>query len=108
MNTSKPNQSKKPMKARRMWTNACEHDDMLYLYPDKKEALFQSSPDDPHAGVPVAVIPLDDVEALIKKASVAISMERGYGWAYAPKFGQAASDVLTAIGVLPKRRKGHK
>lgn len=89
------------LKARHMWANPQEmreHYMCLTAGRDPSE--------DRENTLPVAAIPLDDVEELIERASVAISIERGYSWAYAPKFRLAARAALTAIGVLPRARKG--
>jgi hypothetical protein len=55
--------------------------------------------------VPVAVIPLDDVEKLVKKASNAYAFEDVNFTSLTDCCIRAA---LTAIGVLPRARKGRK
>jgi len=87
-------ETKTKLKARRMWADPqlYNRDAILFSYKDRL-------PDD----IPVAVIPLDDVTALITKAGDAFSAS------YDGHLCQ--SDIvamLTAIGVLPKQRKGRK
>lgn len=116
MKTSKP-------KARRMWANY--YDPLPILYSDKESARFCSSGHGiQHAVVPVAVIPLDDVEALVEKAAKSmyaddVGSRRAeanwenlkslrHGSAIIEAFTSRARAALAAIGVLPKAKKGRK
>lgn len=89
------------LKGRRMWA----------LYTSLGYAIVYenlvSCPREEEAA-PVAVVPLNDPVALVDLAATAIAKQNGYGAEYAPKFWLTASAVLTAIGVLPKQRKGLK
>ena len=89
------------MKARRMWANQCEYGGIIYAYPTRTEAYYQGSDDDLHRNVPVAVIPLHDMERVLLDALYAWGKHDGD----AEGSMQAA---LAAIGVLPKTRKGRK
>lgn len=96
--------TKPKLKARRMWAN--------YKTTTSHPRVFCTA-DDCHGdnewtdharvAVPVAVIPLDDVPALVRAA----------GDAFAASYDGhlCKSDIvamLTAIGVLPEQRKGRK
>jgi hypothetical protein len=99
--------TKTKVKARRMYKNTSVFSmNGMFLY-DSIKAMKEvnSYRDDPFliTPLPVAVIPLDDVTALITKA----------GDAFAKSYDGhlCQSDIvamLTAIGVLPKQRKGRK
>lgn len=85
-------------KARRMWV-APE----LYSLPGKAANVFSAAKiyaDD----LSVAVIPLNDVEALIEKAA-AEYIESSARWI---SVAGRMRDALTAIGVIPKARKASK
>ena len=85
------------LKPRRMWV-----DPELYALPGKDANVFSCEKCFP-SDVPVAVIPLDDPEALIRIAGDA------FHDSYDGHLCQ--SDIvamLTAIGVLPSARKGRK
>ena len=84
-------------RARRMWANY--YPEIVCVHHTRKSAGASGDPSYPHA-VPVAVIPLDDVEALVEKAKTAFNLE-GSGL-----FTPAMRAALAAIGVLPKQRKG--
>ena len=101
---------KTKLKARRMWANGENRGGMLYLYPRKKEATHQAATVDPYVAVPVAVIPLDDVDELASKAYNAYcdEMERFDAEDTHRDIQAAIIGALTAIGVLPKQRKGRK
>lgn len=96
------------LKPRRMWANYYEgaNDGIPFLHSTR--AAAQKCNSSGVDTVPVAVIPLDDVEELVERASVALSIERGYSWAYAPKFQLSARAALAAIGVLPSPSKTAK
>ena len=86
-------------RARRMWANY--YPEGTICWPTKRKALIRSGPSRWHRAVPVAVIPLDDVGALVRTA----------GDAFAASYDGhlCKSDIvamLTAIGVLPRTRKG--
>lgn len=88
-------------KARRMWANYYpDFPTMTAVHETRARALGGSS--GAVTPVPVAVIPLDDPEALILKARDAYV---SHGVAYSQVQMHAA---LIAIGVLPKQRKGRK
>ena len=69
--------------ARRMWGNYYAGGDVL-VHTSRKSAQRWALHEVTMAGVPVAVIPLDEIT----------------------KLGDSMVSALTAIGVLPKRRKG--
>jgi hypothetical protein len=69
--------------ARRMWANYYAGGDVL-VHTSRKSAQRWALHEVTMAGVPVAVIPLDEIT----------------------KLGDSMVSALTAIGVLPKRRKG--
>ncbi len=91
------------LKARRMWANPIDFGE---------QSMHLTAHRDPSSDrgnvVLVAVIPLNDVEALIDQAASAIAKWRGYGVEYAPHYYSATSSVLAAIGVLPQQKKGLK
>lgn len=91
------------LKARRMWANPADFGEQ-----SMRLTAHRDPSSDRGNVVPVAVIPLDDAEALIDQAASAIAKWRGYGVEYAPHYYSAASSVLAAIGVLPLARKGRK
>ena len=74
--------TKPKLRARRMWANY--YPEATICCPTKRRALIRSGPSRRHRAVPVAVIPLDDLYAL----------------------GDSMVSALTAIGVLPRTRKG--
>ena len=93
--------TKKTPKPRRMWANYCANGYAPVLFCLRKNA---------HLGgmgaqqvmVPVAVIPLDDVEGLVEKAYQAFFNSS------MPNDGTMKGGIraaLTAIGVPPKQRK---
>lgn len=73
---------KPKLRARRMWANY--YPEATICWPTKRKALIRSGPSRRHRAIPVAVIPLHNPYAL----------------------GDAMVSALTAIGVLPKQRKG--
>lgn len=86
-------------RARRMWANYYKGNFLPALHPSRKSSIQHCAPSVEHKSVPVAVIPLDDVESL-KSAAYA---------AYCSKLDSSMGRVcaaLTAIGVLPRTRKG--
>jgi len=95
MKTSKP-------KAHRMWVNY--YPGMSFspaIHPSIR--LAKAGNGGMTKPVPVAVIPLDDVEALFQRAVSAYDLTpAGAG------VESAMRAALIAIGVLPKQRKGRK
>jgi len=89
--------TRKP-KPRRMWANHYDRGAACFL--TKKAALKDDAtcmfPVAFSVAVPVAVIPLDDIPALVKSARAAF---------FADNSGHGVVAALTAIGVLPKSRK---
>lgn len=86
---------KNKLKARRMWANPADFGERsmhLTAHPDPSS--------DRGNVVPVAVIPLDDVDELVDKA------HRAFLTSFGTADGMRAA--LAAIGVLPKQRKGRK
>ena len=83
-------------RARKMWANY--YPEIVCVHHTRKSAGASGDPSYPHA-VPVAVIPLDDQEQVLLDAL--------YHWG---KHDGNAEDsmraALTAIGVLPRTRKG--
>ena len=99
----KPKTPRPKLKARRMWANYYNADEAAYFHPTQGEARRMSSGAARHEAVPVAVIPLDDVPALIRIAGDA------FHDSYDGHICQAdIVAMLAAIGVLPKQRKGRK
>lgn len=91
----------KKLKAHRMWANYYAQGQSMSIHGSKKLAQNLMEFEPTHQAVPVAVIPLDDVPALVRTA----------GDAFAASYDGhlCKSDIvamLTAIGVLPK--KGRK
>jgi len=95
---------KTKIKPRRMWANHYSHG-RLGIYRTKRAAAYFRGLFDGES-IPVAVIPLDDVDSLVKKAQEAyvradLSPETGL-------LSECIAAALTAIGVLPKRKGGRK
>ena len=81
-----------------MWANYYpENPQCPMLHKSRKGAKFCLSPGATHAAIPVAVIPLHDVDALIEKAVA------GYHEDRFATFEGAMRAALTAIGVLPRK-----
>ena len=93
--------TKTALGARKMFANYYPAEDgCVCLHRTRTRANSMANDGCSHAAVPVAVIPLDDVEALVEKAKTAFNLE-GSGL-----FTPAMRAALTAIGVLPRQRKG--
>lgn len=92
----------KTIKARRMFANYYPHCPVPEIFHSKSRAMSWAKYYSTTVTVPVAVIPLDDMEALVEKAKTAFNLE-GSGL-----FTPAMRAALAAIGVLPKQRKGRK
>jgi hypothetical protein len=88
-------------RARRMWANYYAGGDVL-VHTSRKSAQSWALHEVTMAGVPVAVIPLDDVPKLMAKAKDAY-VDACH--AHVTVSGRMTY-LLTAIGVLPKPRKG--
>ena len=94
----------KPIKARKMWANYHTHCPAPDTFDSKSRAMsWAKSYSTMVKTVPVAVIPLDDVPALVRTA----------GDAFAASYDGhlCKSDIvamLTAIGVLAKSKGGRK
>ena len=86
-------------RARKMWANY--YPEIVCVHHTRKSAGASGDPSYPHA-IPVAVIPLDDVEALVDAAVASHS----YSYCGIATRRQAMRAALTAIGVLPRQRKG--
>ena len=86
-------------RARRMWANY--YRDASVLHETRKMAAHCAAPGAMHEVIPVAVIPLDDVGALVRCAYEASRIPGFDG------FAQMRA-ALTAIGVLPKQKGGRK
>lgn len=86
-------------RARRMWANYYRN--VRTLHKTRKMAAHCVAPGAIHEVIPVAVIPLDDPEALVHCAyeSSRLPGEDGLTQMRA---------ALTAIGVLPKQKGGRK
>ena len=85
-------------RARKMWANY--YPEATICWPTKRKALMRSGPSRRHRAIPVAVIPLDDLPALVETAY------RAYYSTNKP-VKDGIRDALAAIGVLP-RKGGHK
>ena len=87
----------KTIKARRMWANY--YPEIVCVHHTRKSAGVSGDPSYyPHA-IPVAVIPLDNLEALVHCAYEASRLPGEDGLTQ-------MRAALTAIGVLPRTRKG--
>jgi hypothetical protein len=85
-----------------MWANYYSQNFLPALNQSKKSAIQHCAPSVEHRAVPVAVIPLDDVDALIEKAVASYQEDRF------ATFEGAMRAALAAIGVLPKSKGGRK
>ena len=86
-------------KACHAWANYYPEDRLPHLHTSREDA--DAFADSDAATVKVAVIPLDDVEAIIEKAvDAAMKTECCYH--------ESMRVALAAIGVLPNKRKGRK
>lgn len=87
----------KTIKARRMWANY--YRDTSVLHETRRMAALCIAPGAMHKVIPVAVIPLNDPEALVHCAYEASRLPGEDGLTQ-------MRAALTAIGVLPRQRKG--
>lgn len=91
--------SAKKLKPRRMWANYYRSN--IVLHPSRESAIKGSEQAAHPEAVPVAVIPLDDVEALIH-AAAAEYIESSARWI---SVAGRMTDALVAIGVISKAWK---
>jgi hypothetical protein len=97
--------TKPALRARKMFANY--YPEGTICWPTKRKALIRSGPSRWHRAVPVAVIPLDDAQALIDLATSAhYNAVQAHPY-HVPTPGAMAA-ALTAIGVLPKSKGGRK
>lgn len=103
MKTDTKRTKQKP-RARRMWANYYPHCPVPETYDSKSRAMSWATNYPAKITVPVAVIPLDDPAALVEKATAAFLVEdrKPESWT----LDDCMTAALTAIGVLPKQRKG--
>ena len=99
----KSSMKKSKLKARRMWANCYSSDNALYAHPTKQAAIRRSFGHASLNAIPVAVIPLDDTEAIVVAAAAA--HYKAWSGVGKPTNGDCMRAALTAIGVLPKARK---
>jgi len=94
--------TKPKLRARRMFANYYPHCPVPEIYDSKSRAMSWATNYPATVTVPVAVIPLDDVPALYLTAYNAFCEVQD------AKFDSRESVLaaLTAIGVLPRQRKG--
>ena len=83
-----------------MFANYYPHCPVPEIFHSKSRAMSWAKYYSTTVTVPVAVIPLDDVEALIENAVDAYQKDRF------ATFEGAMRAALAAIGVLPRTRKG--
>jgi hypothetical protein len=97
-------------KARRMWANYYPYGPVPDTFDSKARAMSWAKYLPATVTVPVAVIPLDDVDTLIVAASAAhYSAEcEGKRLKRPVTNGDCMRAALTSIGVLPKRKGGRK
>jgi hypothetical protein len=92
----------KTPKPRVMWANYYHLAKITHpvIYPTRAQAIAGAV-----AGVPpvrVAVIPLDDVEAIVEQATTAHILDDGY------TYGDGIRAALTAAGIPCTKRKARK
>lgn len=92
------------LKPRKMWANYYPDKDVT-LHRLKCKAHLFSAEHTVATAVPVAVIPINDVDELVARASCAFNNDP---FDRDAARDDAMRDALTAIGVLPKQRKGRK
>jgi hypothetical protein len=98
------NTTKSKLRARRMWTNYTPFKTGVFvsLHRTRARALLGAVGWDVMRPIPVAVIPLDDVEALVATAAAAVHsrIHRSIG---KPTYGDIVRAVLFSSGVLPRK-----
>ena len=97
-------------RARRMWANYYpENPARPILHYSRKDAEYCVAFGAAHAAVPVAVIPLDNPEALVARAAEAFYELEHEGYCERRRVDYSyMRAALTAIGVLPKSKGGRK
>ena len=85
-----------------MWANY--YGDFVACHNTRSSAMREGDHHEQFIAVPVAVIPLDDQGALIAKATAAFLAEDRKPESWIPDDCMVAA--LSAIGVLPRQRKG--
>ena len=86
---------KPKLRARKMWANY-HAEGYVFLYSVKSHCMNSAAE---HVAIPVSVIPLDNPEALVHCAYEASRLPGEDGLTQ-------MRAALTAIGVLPRQRKG--
>ena len=94
--------TKSKPRARKMFANY--YGDFVACHNTRCSAMREGDHHEQFIAIPVAVIPLDDVAALVKKATAAFLVEdrKPESWT----LDDCMTAALTAIGVLPKQKKG--
>jgi hypothetical protein len=92
--------TKPKLRARRMWANYYSNGAVAFFSKKRSACLFKGF--SKAATVPVTVIPLDNVEQIVLEALYAWGNHKGEDTA------SSMRAALTAIGVLPKPRKGDR
>lgn len=91
-------------KPRKMWANYYPDGDIV-LHGLEPLAAPSAGPNANYRVIPVAVIPLNDTEELLRQAHCAFESENTH---FESNNWHCLRAALTAIGVLPKQRKGRK
>jgi len=101
----------KTPKPRVMWANPSEFTDITFLVDKRKSDVADwSAPNDP-SPIRVAIIPLDDTEAIRDRVSEAIANQNGFTLtpdAPGIKYRAMADAALTAAGIPCTKRKARK
>ena len=87
-------------RAQRMWANYYKGNFLPALHPSRKSSIQHCAPSVEHKSIPVAVVPLDDVEGLAHCAAEAYFSAWNAELATRKEAMRAA---LAAIGVLPRK-----
>jgi hypothetical protein len=88
----------KKLKALRMWANYYAQGQSMSIHGSKKLAQNLMEFEPTHQAVPVAVIPLDDPEGLIFRASCVVD-----NMISSASIGDIVRAVLVSSGVLPSK-----
>ena len=91
--------TKPQLRARKMWANY--YPTGIVCHPLRRKARINAPANCLSATIPVAVIPLDDVEALISKATDAFLLE--HCGPISCILEDRMRSALIAIGVLPRK-----
>jgi len=95
----------KTPKPRKMWaiySLPFDNGNGISAHPSKSCADFYSWKDGSDVIIPVAIIPLDDVEALVERAAKAYEQDPSI------TFEQSTRAALTAAGIPCKQRRARK